>query len=210
MTNLLRSRLLGSLALAAVVLVAGQVQAQTPDAVARRLQQRYGAIESLQASFVQTAGGQRLQGTLSVRQDAFRLDLGSQVLVTDGGTLWSYSRDDEQVVVQDYEPARVGFSVGQLFTNYLDVFRVTGATKATIGGVAHDVLTLRPRQSGSSVRDATLYVRSSDAVPTRVRVHDTNGGTLAFDLRDVRRNVSLPASTFRFQAPSGTEVVDLR
>ena len=210
MTHSVPSRPLGLLALVAAVLFGGQAFAQTPDAVARQLQARYGALESLQASFVQTAGGQQLRGTLSVRRDAFRLDLGSQVLVTDGGTLWSYSRDDAQVVVQDYEPARVGFSVGQLFTDYLDVFRVTGATKATIGGVAHDVLTLRPRQSGMSVRDATLYVRSSDAVPTRVRVHDTNGGTLAFDLRDVRRNVSLPASTFRFAAPSGTEVVDLR
>lgn len=207
MTLSLRSLALG---LFGAVLLALPAQAQSPDAIARQLQQRYGALESLQASFVQTAGGQRLQGTLSVRDDAFRLDLGEQVLVTDGGTLWSYSRPDEQVVVQAYEPARVGFSVGQLFTDYLDVFRVTGAAKARIAGVAHDVLTLRPRQSGSSVRDATLYVRSSDAVPTRIRVHDTNGGTLAFDLRDVRRNVSLPASTFRFDAPRGTEVVDLR
>ena len=206
--TLLRLPLL-ALALLAVA-SAPSVQAQSPDAVARRLQQRYGAIESLRARFVQTAGGQRLQGTLSVKDGAFRLDLGSQVLVTDGGTLWSYSRDDDQVVVQDYDPAKVGFSVGQLFTNYLDVFRVTGASRATIAGVRHDVLTLRPRQSGSSVRDATLYVRSSDAVPTRVRVHDTNGGTLAFDLRDVERNVPLAASTFRFDAPRSTEVVDLR
>ena len=208
MTPMLRLRLL-ALALVAAVLVP-QAQAQTPEAIARGLQQRYGTAETLRAQFVQTAGGQRLQGTISARGDAFRLDLGSQVLVTDGGTLWSYSRDDEQVVVQDYEPARVGFSVGQLFTDYLDVFRVTGAAKATIGGVRHDVLTLRPRQSGMSVRDATLYVRSSDGVPTRVRVHDTNGGTLAFDLRDVQRNVPLAASTFRFDAPRGTEVVDLR
>ena len=207
MTRVLR---LSLLALIGTVLFADAVQAQSPETVARRLQDRYGALESLRASFVQTAGGQRLQGTLSVRRDAFRLDLGNQVLVTDGGTLWSYSRDDEQVVVQDYDPARVGFSVGQLFTDYLDVFRVTAASRATIGGVRHDVLTLRPRRSGSSVRDATLYVRSSDAVPTRVRVHDTGGGTLAFDLRDVERNVRLPASTFRFSAPSGTEVVDLR
>lgn len=207
MTRVLRLPLL---ALIGTVLLADAARAQSPDAVARQLQERYGATESLRASFVQTAGGQRLQGTLSVRRDAFRLDLGNQVLVTDGGTLWSYSRDDEQVVVQDYDPARVGFSVGQLFTDYLDVFRVTAASRATIGGVRHDVLTLRPRQSGSSVRDATLYVRSSDAVPTRVRVHDTNGGTLAFDLRDVERNARLPASTFRFSAPSGTEVVDLR
>lgn len=199
-----------TLALLALVLAVPVAQAQSPDAVARQLQSRYGAMESLQARFVQTAGGQRLEGTLSVRDQAFRLDLGSQVLVTDGGTLWSYSRDDAQVVVQDYDPARVGFNVGQLFTNYLDVFRVTAATKARIGGVAHDVLTLRPRQAGSSVRDATLYVRSSDAVPTRVRVHDVNGGTLAFDLREVRRNAPLAASTFRFAAPRGTEVVDLR
>ncbi|MEM0961489.1 MAG: outer membrane lipoprotein carrier protein LolA [Bacteroidota bacterium] len=206
MTRSLRFLPLLGLAVALTV----PAMAQTPEQVARSLQQRYGAIESLRASFVQTAGGQRLQGTLSVRRDAFRLDLGSQVLVTDGGTLWSYSRDDEQVVVQDYVPARVGFNVGQLFTDYLDVFRVTGASRATIGGVRHDVLTLRPRQSGSSVRDATLFVRSSDAVPTRVRVHDTSGSTLAFDLRDVERNVRMPASTFRFSAPSGTEVVDLR
>ena len=211
MTHATLSRPLALAFLVIGVLGSGQVAAQSsPEAVARQLQARYGALESLRASFVQTAGGQRLVGTLSVRNDAFRLDLGSQVLVTDGGTLWSYSRDDEQVVVQDYEPARVGFSVGQLFTDYLSVFRVTGATRATISGERHHVLTLRPRESGSSVRDATLYVRSSDAVPTRVRVHDTNGGTLAFDLTDVERNPPLAASTFRFAAPRGTEVVDLR
>ena len=199
------------MALALGVLHVGQAQAQSsPEAVARQLQERYGATESLRARFVQTAGGQRLQGTISVRGDAFRLDLGSQVLVTDGQTLWSYSADDEQVVVQDYDPARVGFSVGQLFTDYLDVFRVTGATRATVGGERHHVLTLRPRESGSSVRDATVYVRSSDAVPTRIRVHDASGGTLAFDLQNVERNVRLPASTFRFRAPAGTETVDLR
>ncbi|MEM1115719.1 MAG: outer membrane lipoprotein carrier protein LolA [Bacteroidota bacterium] len=205
-------RPLGLCTLVLAVLLGGRADAQTtsPEAVARDLQERYGATESLQASFVQAVGAQRLEGTLSVRADAFRLDLGRQVLVTDGTTLWSYSRDDQQVVVQDYEPARVGFNVGQLFTDYLDVFRVTGASRATVDGVRHDVLTLRPREAGMSVRDATLYVRSSDAVPTRVRVHDTGGGTLAFDLTDVRRNVPLPASTFQFTAPSGTEVVDLR
>lgn len=211
MTRSATPRLFGLLALLTAVLWSGQAQAQaTPEAVARDLQKRYGAIETLQAQFVQTVGGQKLRGTLSVKGDAFRLDLGPQVLATDGRTLWSYSRDDEQVVVRDYDPAQVGFSIGQLFTDYRSVFRVTGASRATIGGVRHHVLTLRPRESGSTVRDVTLYVRASDAVPTRIRAHATSGGTLAFDLTDVRRNVRLPASTFRFQAPAGTEVVDLR
>ena len=203
------SRLGGALVLA-VVLCTGQAVAQTAEQKARELQRRYGTVRSLQADFVQTSGGQSLRGTIAVRGNAFRLDLGEQVLVTDGRTMWSYSRDDQQVVVQAYDEGQVGFSVGQLFTDYLRVFRATGASTARLGGVAYDVLSLRPRASGSSVRDATLYVRSSDAVPTRVRVHDRNGGSLQFDVANVRLNRTLAANTFRFTAPRGTETVDLR
>jgi len=204
-------RPLAALALAALaVLPAGQADAQTADAAARRLRDRYRAVRSFQADFVQTLGGQQLAGTLTVQGDAFRIELPEQVLVSDGRTLWSYSREDNQVLVQDYRPEEVGFSVGQLFTDWTRQFRVTGATRATMGGVGHDVLALVPREAGSTVRDATLYVRSSDAVPTRVRVHDVSGQTLAFDLRNVRLNARLPSGTFTFRAPSGAEVVDLR
>lgn len=207
------SPLLGMLALVATVLVSGQAQAQTatsPQAVAERLQQRYRTVQTLTADFVQTTGGQQMRGTLQVRGDAFRLDLPDQTLVTDGRTMWSFSRADNQVIIQAYDPSQVGFSIGQLFTDYLAVFRVTGASTATIGGVRHDVLALRPRQTGTAVRDATLFVRSSDAIPTRVRVHDTSGGTLAFDLSNVRLNAPLGADTFRFTPPRGADVVDLR
>lgn len=209
-------RALGALVLLGSVLASGQPAAQTAtagasaEATARQLRDRYGAVRSFQADFRQTAGGQTLRGTIAVRGDAYRLDLGPQTLVTDGRTMWTYSRDDRQVVVQDADAGQIGFSVGQLFTDYLRVFRVTGASKARIGGVAHDVLSLRPRQAGSSVQDATLFVRSADGVPTRVRVRDRNGSALAFDVSNVQLNRSMPASTFRFSAPRGTETVDLR
>lgn len=210
MTTATLVRPFGWLAIAATVLVSGQASAQSADAVARRLQQRYSQVQSVTADFVQTTGGQRLNGRLQVRGNAFRMALGEQTLVTDGRTLWSYSPDDEQVVVQNYDARQQGFSIGQLFTDYLRVFRAVGATRATLDGVRHDVLTLRPRDAGSSVRDATVYVRSSDAVPTRVRVRDTNGALHAFDLSRVQLNQPMAATTFRFTAPRGTEVVDLR
>ena len=204
------SRATGLILAAALVLHPGQAAAQSPEAVARQLQQRYRQVQTVTADFVQSTGSTRLTGRLQVRGDAFRMTVGEQTLVTDGRTLWSYSPDDEQVVVQDYDARQTGFSIGQLFTDYLRVFRAVGATRATIGGVRHDVLTLRPRDSGSSVRDATLYVRSADAIPTRVRVRDTNGALHAFDLSRVQLNTRLPASTFQFSPPRGTEVVDLR
>lgn len=196
--------------LALFVLFSGQSRAQSADDIALRLQQRYRAIDALQADFVQTMGGAALQGTLTVRGDAFRIELPDQTLVSDGTTLWSYSHEDNQVVIQDYADDDIGFSIGQVFTDYLTVFRPTGATRATMNGVRHDVLALVPRDTGSSVQDATLYVRSDDAVPTMVRVHDINGATLAFDLRNVQLNPSLTSEAFTFRYPQGVEVIDLR
>ncbi|MEM1054313.1 MAG: outer membrane lipoprotein carrier protein LolA [Bacteroidota bacterium] len=201
---------LATIALAFVVLSSGHATAQNADTVARQLQERYGAVNALSADFTQSVGGESLRGSIQVKGEAFRLSLPSQTLVTDGTTLWSYSEEEAQVVIQTYDPSDVGFQIGQLFTDYLAVFRPTGASKATIGGVEHDVLALRPREAGSSVRDVTLYARSSDGVPTRIRVHDVNGTTLAFDLRNVRLNPNIPQSRFSFEAPRGTETVDLR
>ncbi len=207
----MRIRTLILVALAApAVLAAGQASAQSSDQVAQRLRARYRAVQSFQADFTQTLARQTLRGTVSVRGDAFRIELPDQTLVSDGRTLWSYSREENQVVVQDYRPQDMGFSVGQLLTDWGRQFRVTGASRATVAGVRHDVLALVPREAGSSVRDATLYVRSSDAIPARVRVHDVSGNTLSFDLQNVRLNGRLPSGTFTFRAPAGAEVVDLR
>ncbi|HLA64257.1 MAG TPA: outer membrane lipoprotein chaperone LolA, partial [Rhodothermales bacterium] len=204
-------RLVAALALAVLaVLPAAPAAAQNADAVARRLRERFAAVRSFQADFVQTVSGRQIRGTLAVRGDAFRIELPEQTLVSDGRTLWSYTRADRQVIVQDYERDAVGFSIGQVFTDWGSQFRTTGASRATLAGVAHDVLALVPRETGSSVRDVTLYVRTSDAVPTRVRVHDVNGQTLAFDLSNVRLNPRLASNTFTFRPPSGVEVVDLR
>lgn len=193
-----------------IVLFCGQAYGQSAEEVAQRLQQRYRALNSIQANFVQTVGNTRLDGTLFVRGDAFRIELPDQVLISNGATVWSYSENDNQVVVQDYNEDELGFSIGQLFTNYLAVFRVTGATSATLDGVGHDVLAMVPRDAGSTVRDATLYVRSEDAVPTKVRVRDVNNTTLAFDLTQVQLNPRLSNETFTFRFPRGVEVIDLR
>lgn len=199
-----------ALLIAAFVLFGGQAGAQPAGDVAQRLQQRYHALDALRADFVQTVGGAALQGTLTVRGNAFRIELPDQTLVSDGATLWSYSREDHQVVIQHYSDDDLGFSIGQVFTDYLSVFRPTGATRATVNGVRHDVLALVPRDPSSPVRDATLYVRSSDAVPTMVRVHDVNGATLAFDLHNVQHNPALTSDSFTFRYPQGVEVIDLR
>ncbi|CAN5608997.1 outer membrane lipoprotein carrier protein LolA [soil metagenome] len=200
---------------ATLVLFAGHAtpvfaQSQDGQAVLMRLGERYRAVQTLQADFTQQVGTSSLRGSLTVRGNSYRIEMGDQTLVSDGRTAWSYSRADNQVIVQNLAAAAGGFSVSELLTDYSTMFNVRGARVETTGGVRHDVLTLAPRQRGTSLRQAVLFVRSSDAVPTRINLTDTSGTEVAFRLSNIRVNPTVAADAFRFRTPSGAEVVDLR
>jgi outer membrane lipoprotein carrier protein len=209
-----RSRALSLLLVALVALPvfsAGQAAAQDRSYdVLARLRASYSSMDALRAEFTQEVGGARLEGTLLLQGDRYRIETPDQVLVTDGATAWAYSKDDRQVLINDAVEDVTAFSPSAFFTRYPDRFDVQVTGSETVSGARHDVLRLTPRDSGAQVREVTLYVRATDSIPTRVRVVDGNGTTLVFDLRNIERNPRLPADAFRFVPPAGAEVVDLR
>lgn len=203
------SRLFGLLALVAV-LTAGQAFAQRGDDILDRLRERYESTDALRARFTQSIGDASMEGTLTLRGDAYRIEMSDQTLVTDGTTSWVYSKPDAQVLVNDVIPDETAFSPADFFTHYPDRFDVRVSGTETIDGARHDKLTLTPKSSDAFLREVTLFVRSTDALPTRVLIVDGNGTRVAFDLRDVEVNPRIGADVFRFDPPAGTDVVDLR
>ena len=208
----LSTRLFALLALFLLVAVpfAGQAQAQASDAVLDRLRARYESLDALRAQFTQRIGEAEMAGTLLLRGDAYRIDTGDQTLVTDGTTSWVYSKADKQVLVNDAVADETTFSPADFFTHYPDRFNVAVDGKESIAGVSHDRLRLTPKNAEAFLQEVILFVRGTDALPTRVQLVDGNGTTIVFDLRDVEINPRLGNDAFRFVPPSGAEVVDLR
>jgi len=151
-----------------------------------------------------------MEGTLVLSGDAYRIDTGDQTLVTDGETAWVYSKIDEQVLVNDAIEDETAFSPADFFTNYPDRFDVEVIGNEMIDGMRHETLKLTPKNTDAFLREVTLFVRSTDALPTRVQIVDGNGTRVAFDLQDVELNPTLGGDVSRFVAPAGAEVVDLR
>lgn len=202
-----------ALTLAGIVLFGGQARAQKPadaDAVLARLKATYGSVESLRATFRQTVGGAEQAGTVLLQDRRYRIETPGQVLATDGETSWIYSRADAQVLVNDYVEDETAFSPTDFFTRYPDRFHVAHDRRAQRQGTAHDVLRLTPKQPGAFVEQVVLWVRATDGLPTRVEVRDGNGTEMAFELDAIEVNPKLAPGAFRFTAPAGVEVVDLR
>lgn len=204
-----RTRFIGLLALLAVSFT-GQASAQQPGDVLDRLRARYASLDGLRATFTQQVGGATMEGSLLLRGEAYRIETPDQTLVTDGTTSWVYSKADRQVLVNDTVADETAFSPTDFFSHYPDRFDVRADGSESIGGVRHDRLHLTPKDDDAFLQEVTLFIRNTDALPTRVRIVDGNGTTVLFDLRDVEVNPPLADDAFRFAAPSGAEVVDLR
>lgn len=190
--------------------------AQDAEAVFDRLQQKYEALSSLRAEFTQTMSStfsdqeDSSSGTLTLSGDKYRVETGSQTLVTDGTTTYVYLPTEKQVLINNASNDETSFSPSEFLLNYDERFNVSGVTEAQVDGQAHYKLTLSPKRDDSFFQEATLWMRDRDAVITRLEVLDVNETRMTFQLENIQLDPSLPADTFTFTPPEGVEVIDLR
>ena len=209
--------LLSRLLLVAIFLTIGdQATAQDADDVFERLKDKYDSIESLRAEFSQTMSSSYMdeeatsRGVLVVQGDRYRVETEGQTLVTDGDVTWVYMPSQNQVLINDYNEDEQTFSISEFLFDYEENYDASQVALTQLGGTRHFVLTLTPKKDDAFFTEATLSVRESDNVITRLQVVDVNGTTMIFNLENIQLNPSLQENTFSFTPPKGTEVIDLR
>jgi outer membrane lipoprotein carrier protein len=180
------------------------------------LKARYERLDGLRASFTQTirskiAGDStQIQGEVLLSGNKYRVQTPSQTVVTNGTTTWIYSPADSQVVINDAEKQASTITPQTFLTTSTDQYESTSTQSVVKNGDPHTVLSLEATEPSTRFKTATLWVRRSDRLITRLRATDRNGSILTLDLRDLTVNPSLSGTPFRFSPPDGIEVVDLR
>ncbi|WP_103026432.1 LolA family protein [Salinibacter altiplanensis] len=207
-----RAALLGLLLCMMPVLSAGAQD----DSSLQALQSRYGALEGLRATFTQVSAtgfaddSTRVEGTVLLAGNQYRVETPTQTVVTDGATTWIYSRADSQVVVNTAEAEASTLTPQTFLTTAAAKYDLTSTRSASRNDVPHEVLALTAANSSARFEEATLWVRRSDRIVTRLRAADQNGSTLDLRLRSIRIDPRINGDPFSFSVPENVEVVDLR
>jgi len=180
------------------------------------VQEAHEALDGLRASFTQVISSDfagdttRIEGTVLLSGNKYRVNTPGQTVVTDGETTWIYTPADSQVVVNDAEKESSTVTPETFHTASADRYSVASRTPTTRSGADHVKLQVTAADSASRFKKATLWVRQSDRVVTRMRATDRNGSTLDLRLEDLVVNPTLTNDPFTFSPPEGMEVVDLR
>ena len=177
------------------------------------LKNKLARLHSYQASFVQTvvdAKNQPVQqageGMLTLKQPSlFRFETLSpepNLFIGDGKTLWHYNELLEQVSLYDAtkEVNRTPFVL--LTSNDASLwqqYEVTGEGQQFV---------ITPKNPDNPVRQ--LILTFSGLGLSHMAVLDSNGQRSDFEFLATQNNVNIDNSLFKFEAPAGVEVDDLR
>jgi len=196
--------------------LASPALAQTNALSLSDVQEAYDDLEGLRASFTQFISSDfagdttRVEGTVLLSGNKYRVQTPDQTVITNGETTWIYTPADSQVVINDAGNEATQVTPKTFLTASSERYRITESQSVTRAGAPHQKLAVTATDSTSRFEAAVLWVRQADRVVTRMQATDRNGSTLDLRLGDITVNPTLEDSSFAFSPPNGVEVVDLR
>lgn len=201
--------------LCALPLVVTPVEAQP---TLSDVQKAYNALQGLEASFTQAISSDfagdttRVEGSVLLSGNKYRVQTPDQTVVTNDSTTWIYTPADSQVVMNDADRGESTVTPETFLTASANQYSVESSSATSRLGSAHWKLDVTATESSARFRTATLWVRESDRLVTRMRATDRNGSTLDLRLTDISVNPAVlgQADPFTFSPPSHVEVIDLR
>jgi len=183
------------------------------DTILKRLQHRYDCSHSLQANFdekISSPGGmtRTRKGTVYFKKiGRMRWEFAAPsegTVVSDGKTVYDYEKDLNQVVELPVNKALKSSATTFLLGlgNIKRDFNVSLPAQPPADGLTHVILA---PQRGGDTMELGLDPKSYDIV--KFRLTNQVGGVTELKFSEIRTNVALDDSLFKFTVPAGADIV---
>ena len=195
----------------------GAQSAQSADALARALQQRYQGIKDFSAEFVHTYRGgvlrtqTREQGTVKIKKPGMMRWTYTaperKEFVSDGVKIYSYIPQDRQVIVSNVPTGDDATTAVMFLAGKGDISRDFTASYAEGGPAGTWPLKLVPTKAE---RDYDTLVLALDPGTLQIRAlttTDRQGGESTFTFTNLKENRGLSDKDFSFRIPRGVDVI---
>ena len=197
--------------------------------IARNFRQKYENVKNFRANFEQTtivADRKRIaRGKLSFQKpNLLRQEYSNptnpedmtQLIVSDGKTLWSYTplinQITKQELVQDESSMELLPGFGRSLENVDKNYSLSLVVDELAEKSGAHVVELIPRgqvmDSNTMFDILRVWIRDEDSVPIQFMYKDQKNETIfVLSFKDVRINEDLDESVFKFEPPKGVQII---
>lgn len=173
----------------------------------KSVQENFKGIKDLSAEIVQTVNSENPKtGKLFFKKpESYRLEISTQIIMTDGKTIWNYNKSQNKVIVDNYQKTEDNL----LSINYLlfEVPKKSNLSSSSEGNL--NKLILKPKDVSFPYVIVELWI-DSDKLIKKVKAIDNSGTSYEVAFSSYKINQNLKKELFSFNAPEGTKVIDIR
>ena len=186
-------------------------------AILEGLSKKVKSLKSMKANFVLNLSGGKVKdtkkGTLSLKGEKYHIVLGSQEIICDNATSWTYNKETKEVQITTPSQGEQSISPAKLLTNAYDKdYKYTYMGEKKEQGKNCDLIELFPKDGSKKISKIDLYVDKATSMVSSVNTFDKNGNQTQYILSNLTQNPNIPDNYFTWNQKEhpGVEVVDLR
>ena len=195
-------------------LVGGQV---SPKKIIQNVEKKLTSAKTAKVDFEETyiweltGEEQSLKGELLLEgKDRFRVTTEDQVIVSDGKTLWTYSKPSHRVLIDRLANSDNALLPRQILFQYTRDYQARVSGEEIVLGKPCHVLTFTSETGDVFITQIKIWVEKIEWIPLKVEQTDLNENQRIFLLHDVQIGVVVDEKNFQFTIPDGAEVIDMR
>jgi outer membrane lipoprotein carrier protein len=179
---------------------------------------KYKSFKTLSAKFKVNVNDQKTNtnqsqaGTVILKGNKYKLLLGTQEIISDGNTVWTYLKDANEVQLNDAKTDPNAISPTNMFTIYEKGFKSKYVGEKVVAGKAMHVLELVPEDAKRNFSKVQLTISKADKYITQAIIYQKNGSSITYAVQEFKPNVPADDVFFTFNKTKypGCEEVDLR
>lgn len=187
--------------------------------------EKYMALKGIDAAFTLTTVNPKLKpedpdskytsienGHLLLLGKAFKISINNHEIWCDGKTIWSYSAQNKEVQVNDYEESQETFSPARIFSVYKDGYAYQIKEKKNFQGKSVTVIELAPVNRKVSFFKIDVAIDNDTYALLESKIYEKSGVRYIYKLNTVSSAPGITGSDFVFDSKKypGVKEVDLR
>ncbi len=195
--------------------ISSLIFAQSANDVLKKIQNKFNSINNFTANFSQNyfnAQGKdagKTNGKFSYkRKNKFIVDLKSQLIISDGQTVWNNDKRFNRVVISNLSDDPTSFSLEQFIFDYPPLCKSRVVKDETVAS-GEVLIEMIPKDQDLQFNIVKIWV-SADGMVNKLEIVDRGEMRYAFQFSEIKINQDLPDSKFTFTTPKGIQVIDLR
>ncbi|MCJ7498567.1 MAG: outer membrane lipoprotein carrier protein LolA [candidate division Zixibacteria bacterium] len=188
----------------------------TSEELALKIEGKYDSLKTLSVSFQELIKSQdfttlrKFKGKMYLKNpNKFRIELPSQVVVSDGEFIWVYSKENRQVTKNRVDKSRELFRPNDYLFNFRKNYNYELTGEENIDKKSCYKMVYTSKTEDEFFKKITVFFERETLLAQRIEYLDQNENYTTLSFKVIKPDVVLSDSKFVFNPLPGVELVDL-